>query len=206
MRLGPSALLGLLLSAVATAGPLQGVGRVSVQPGWRLTPNGAFYTSASAVGLPPAAASPGGPVIASSFAYSATDNIEVAIDLILGGELFRFGNDAPLWSVTYGAGAGARFQWALGEWGPFQEVVPSAGLLVGPTLVSVSGGRLQSSHEEAVAGYTASAGVTARVGQTWGVSLEYRFLLARGLVPGVGSINGGGNWLGLGLAWYFPRA
>lgn len=205
MRLGPGALLGLLLSAVATAGPLQGVGRVSVQPGWRLTPNGPLYLSAAAVGLPAAATSPGGPVIASSFAYSATELVEVAIDLFLGGELFHLGNDPAMWSVTYGAAAGVHFQWALGEWGPFQEVVPYAGLLVGPTLVSVSGGRLPSSHEEAVTGYTGSAGLSARVGDTWGVSLEYRFLLARGLVPGVGSINGGGNWLGLGLAWYFPR-
>lgn len=206
MRLGPGALLGLLLSAAATAGPLQGVGRVSVQPGWRYTPNGPFYISTAAAGAPVAAPSRGGPVIATSFAYSATDSIEVAVDLFLGGEQFRVENASSMLSVTYGAAAGVRFQWALGEWGPFQEVVPYAGLLVGPTLVNVSGGPLQGSHEESVTGFIGSAGLTGRVGETWGVSLEYRFLLARGLVPDVGSINGGGHWLGLGLTWYFPRS
>jgi hypothetical protein len=204
VRRSRGALLGLL-SAIATAGPLEGVGRVSVQPGWRLTPNGAFYASAAAAGLPASGSSPGGPVLASSFAYSATDYAEVAVDLFLGGEQFRLGDEAPLRSVTYGAAAGVRFQQALGEWGPFQEVVPYAGFLIGPTLIGVDGGRLSAMHEDVVTGYTASAGVTARLGETWGVCLEYRFLLARGQVPGVGSINGGGNWLGLGLAWYFPR-
>jgi hypothetical protein len=204
VRVGPGLLLGLLLAASPTnAGALEGEGRVSVQTGWRVTPNNTFYESAAAAGFSAAGSSPGGPVLQGSFGYSAAEWVEATIDLFAGGEMLRLVNQAALLSVTYGAAAGARLQWAFDAWGPFREVVPYAGLLLGPTLINVTGGNLPAPREHVVTGYIGSAGVSARLADGWGLSLEYRFLVARGQVPGIGSLNGGGSWLGVGVTWYF---
>jgi hypothetical protein len=76
------------------------------------------------------------------------------------------------------------------------------GFLLGPTLVLESGGGIPETTEELVTGYLGSAGLSAR-SEAFCVSLEYRLLLARGFVPGIGGINGGGSWFGVGLTWWF---
>lgn len=192
------------LPCVAGAGGLVGTGRVSLQPGWRLTPNDTFYASASAVGAPPATLSPGGPALSSSFAYSINDLIELGIDLFAGAELLRLEGQEPLVSLTYGGVVGLRLHWALGDWGPLEDVVPYAGLLGGPVLVYASGGNLAAPSELATTGYMGSLGISARLGDRWGLCAEYRLLAVRGVVPGIGSVNGGGSWLGIGVTWYFP--
>ena len=200
----PAALVLLLVPSLAGAEGLAGLGRVRLQPGWRLTPNDTFFASATAAGAPPVAPSPGGPALFGSFAYSASELIEVGVDLFAGGEFLRLTGREPLLSLTYGGLIGARLHQALGDLGPFREVVAHVGLLAGPTLIYVRGGGLAAPTERLTTGYLASAGIFARIGERWGLCADYRLLLARGMVPGIGGVNGGGSWLGLGVVWYFP--
>ena len=51
--------------------------------------------------------------------------------------------------------------------------------------------------------YSVGAGVEYALSPSWALMLDYRFLLTRGAVPGIGSINGGGSWIGLGVSYLF---
>ena len=106
---------------------------------------------------------------------------------------------APISSITYGALVTLRLQWpGLGS----DLLVPYLALSTGPTLVYVSSPDFDAAEVFSMA-WAGGAGVTLRLGERLGVTIDYRYLLARGAVPGIGSVNGGGHQLTLGLTVFF---
>lgn len=145
--------------------------------------------------------SPGGPQLSGAFSYPVTRNLDVRIDLFAGGELLRLAGQPPLQSVTYGGQLGGRLSWP----DPFGlGISPQLAVLLGPTLVYVSGGGLEQPSESLNTGLAAAAGLSWRLSALWCVELEYKHLLVRGAVPGIGSLNGGGNWFSVGVGRFFP--
>lgn len=216
-------LLSVLLAAASASAqddadeelaPLDGVGRLTIQGGWRLTPNGHFYDSFYALpdyqGVARAPASPGGPFLAGSFAYAVTDFIELGIDLFATGERLRLTGAPTLTNVTYGALVGLRFQTLLDFLTP-QGVVPFAGFAIGPTLVN-SQAEGVGQRELVTQAYVGSVGATFRFSASWGLTAEYRLALARGQsaltnrteFAHLSSFNGGGSWFTLGVTYLWP--
>ncbi len=195
------ALAALLASSTpASAQSLEGSGRVTLTGGWRVTHNEHFRERAEAAGftLTP---SPGGPQAVGTFAYAATSSLEVAIDLFAGAERLRLsGGVDPVTSATYGALIGFRTFWPLGDAG---NVIPNAGLALGPALAWTTGGPEGGTHERIVTAYAASAGLTWRLTDTFGLALDVRYLVARGVVRGISGVNAGGLWAGIGATWFF---
>ncbi|WP_084736452.1 hypothetical protein [Cystobacter ferrugineus] len=222
-------LLGLLLAAVSASAqeeesegvvPLNGVGRVTVQGGWRLTSNNTFFDSFYELpGLECSEGclrdSPGGPFAAATFAYSVSDFIEVGIDLFYTQQQLRLTNAATHTNITYGALLGLRFQGLLEILTP-QGVVPFIGLETGPSLAYslVEGvGR----RESIIQPWVGTVGATVRLSAHWAITAEYRLAFARGHSPyqnkpppsGTGdspyknlaSYNAGGNWFALGVTY-----
>lgn len=202
-------LSALLLCAPALAQPhehvpesLEGVGRISLSAGWRHTPNDLFRRRLTEAGFTPGAPSRGGPALVGEFGYSVNPVIEIAIDLLAGGEQLALEGADTLTSVSYGGLFALRFQTALGGVGPIAQLIPSIGFATGGLLVNVDG-PIEPSEAFAQA-FVLSGGLTARLSASWGVGLTYRFLLARGAVTGIGSINAGGSWATIGVTYFFP--
>jgi hypothetical protein len=204
----------LLATASASAqelAPLNGVGRISLQGGWRLSSNDTFYDSFYALpgneGLERAPPSPGGPFLAGSFAYAVTEFIEIGIDLFATGEQLRLTGAPTLLNVTYGALVGARFQTLLDFLTP-EGVVPFVGIQSGPTLVysQAEGVGRRELFTQAWAG---SVGATFRFSPNWGLTAEYRLAFARGqsafnnrdTYKNLSSFNAAGSWFALGVTY-----
>ncbi|MCP3138007.1 hypothetical protein [Pyxidicoccus xibeiensis] len=204
---------------------LNGVGRISIQGGWRVTSNETLYTSWYGrplnAGLPRAREAAGGPLVVGSFAFAITDMVELGIDLFAtGGRLYlnerEAGSDViterRFETLSFGALVGLRFQTVLPEVGPY-GLVPFAGILTGPSLVSSKrqGDKVQEATTQAWVG---SLGATLRLSPRWGLTAEYRLAFARGPVvhplepgnekPPTSSFSTGGNWLTLGVTYSFP--
>lgn len=201
---------------------LDGVGRITVQAGYRLTSNGTLYDSwygakGPGGGLARAPESNGAPVGAATFAYAVSDLVELGIDLIGTAQnlhLTEAGADdgavnRKVSTVAYGLLVGLRFQGVL-DIGP-QGLVPFAGLLTGPTVISSK--RQGSALKENVAqAWVGSLGATLRLSAKWGITAEYRLMFLRGPVEspdaakwaGPFSFSSGGNWFALGLTYTFP--
>ncbi|HZI12910.1 MAG TPA: outer membrane beta-barrel protein [Myxococcus sp.] len=219
-------LLALLLAAPAAAQEdddavptsLDGVGRISVQGGWRVTSNETLYNrwyGGKASGVPRARDGSGAPVGALTFAYAMSDLVELGIDLFgTAGRLYLNEpgeGDAPpterrIDTVGYGALVGLRFQTVLPEVGPY-GLVPFAGILTGPVLVS-SQRQGESVQEATSQAWMGSLGATLRLSARWALTAEYRLAFMRGPIgppnDRVGSFSGGGHWLTLGVTYTFP--
>lgn len=191
------ALCAGLLLASTTAFAQAGLGRVSLHAGYRYTPNDFFLNSARGQGYL-VRQSPGGPQFTGTFAYAATDSLELAIDLFAGYEALRVEGYDSIQSVSYGALVGGRLFHRFGAF------TPNLGIGIGPTLVNVSGGPLGVPNERVITGYAAVGGVNYRLGDTFGLGLDVRVLLGRGRLSEVGGINAGGIWAGLGATWFIP--
>ncbi|MFP2933381.1 hypothetical protein ACLESO_51185 [Pyxidicoccus sp. 3LG] len=202
---------------------LNGVGRISIQGGWRVTSNETLYKSwygrTENAALPRARESAGGPLFVASFAYAITDMVELGIDLFgTGGRLYLNEplvgepgavSERRIDTLTYGALVGLRFQTVLPEVGPY-GLVPFAGILTGPSLVSSqrAGEDIQETTTQAWVG---SLGASLRLSPRWGVTGEYRLAFVRGPVGPpdaqnrrIGSFSTGGNWFTLGVTYSFP--
>jgi len=213
-------LLVLLLSAAGAsaqdAGPsaLDQTTRITVHGGWRLTPNNTFYegyyTLPDNVGLPRAPESPGGPYVGATFGYSATELVEVGIDLFATGERLQLTGAPPITTVTYGALVGVRFQ-ALLDVLTENGVVPFIGLQSGPVLAfsTVEGVGVR---ETFMQGWAGTVGVNFRLNAHWGIAADYRLVFARAANPfsgrpgltELGSYNAGGSWFSVGVSFFFP--
>ena len=208
--------LASLLAAASTSAqelaPLNGVGRITVQGGWRVSSNDTFYDSFYALpanqGLERAPISPGGPFAAGSFAYAVTDFIEIGIDLFATAERLRLTGAPTLLNVTYGALVGARFQTLLDFLTP-EGVVPFVGIQSGPTLV-YSQAEGVGKRELATQAWAGCVGATFRFSTQWALTAEYRLGFARGQAAfnnrdefkNLSSFNGGGNWFALGVTYF----
>ncbi|NOJ93207.1 hypothetical protein D7W82_08645 [Corallococcus sp. CA049B] len=201
---------------------LDGVGRITVQAGYRLTSNGTLYDAwygakGPGNGLERAPESSGGPLGVATFAYAMSDLVEVGIDLFGTAQTLRLSEPGPdgttvsrkVSTVSYGALLGVRFQGVL-DIGP-QGLIPSAGVLTGPAVISST--REGSSIQERVSqAWVGSLGATLRLSAEWGITAEYRFMLLRGPVEspdaeafkGPFSFSHGGNWFALGVTYAFP--
>lgn len=212
-------LLALLLAAGSASAqdeeplPLNGVGRISIQAGWRVSSNGTFYDSFYALpayqGVSRAPESPGGPLLAGSFAYAVTDFIELGIDLFATGEQLRLTGAPTLTNVTYGALVGLRLQTLLDVLTP-EGVVPFVGFQTGPTL-AYSTAEGVGSRELFTQAWAGTVGATFRFSAHWGLTAEYRLAFIRGQsvfnnkpeFKGLASYNAGGNWFALGVTYFF---
>jgi hypothetical protein len=193
--------------------PLNGVGRITVEAGWRVSSNSTFYDSFYALpayqGVPRAPESPGGPFLAGSFAYAVSDFIELGIDLFATGEQLRLTGAPTLTNVTYGALVGLRLQTLLDILTP-EGVVPFVGFQTGPTLV-YSTAEGVGSRELFTQAWAGNVGATFRFSAHWGLTAEYRLAFARGQsvfnnkpeFKGLASYNAGGNWFALGVTYFF---
>lgn len=200
---------------------LDGVGRITLQAGYRLTSNATLYDAwygakGPGRGLERSAESSGAPVGAATFAYAMSDLVEVGIDLFGTAQNLHLTEplsdgttvSRKLKTAAYGVLVGLRFQGVL-EVGP-QGLVPFAGVLTGPTVVSSTreGSSLQ---EKVTQAWVGSLGATLRLSAHWGITAEYRFMFLRGPVespdtansPGPFSFNSGGNWFALGITYAF---
>lgn len=200
-----------------TSTSLDGVGRISIQGGYRFTSNETFYKSwygqsDEFKALPRAREATGGPLVVGSFGYAINDLVELGIDLFAtGGRLYVNAPEGEqrLDTLCYGALVGLRFQTVLPEVGPY-GLVPYAGILTGPTLVSSkrSGEALQEATTQAWMG---SLGTTLRLSPRWGVTAEYRLAFLRGPVglpdaqgKRARSFSNGGSWFSFGVTYSFP--
>lgn len=187
---------------------LEGVGRLTIQSGWRLTSNNTFYEGyyGPNAGLARGPTSPGGPLVVGSFAYGITDSLELGIDLFATGERLRLTDQPMLSTLTYGALVGLRFQTVL-DLGP-QGLIPFVGVLTGPTL-AFSQFEGQPAQEIMTQAWAGTVGATMRLSERWGLTGEYRLSFVRGPVGALGgrkfgSFNGGGNWFALGVTYVWP--
>ncbi|MBX5483876.1 MAG: hypothetical protein IRZ16_18800 [Myxococcaceae bacterium] len=199
----PRVLLAVALLAASAASAREdptfrtGTGRISIMGGWHYTPND-YFLQRAAEKLVPVKPNRGGPHALGTFAYAASDSIEVAIDLFASSDNHDVPERADLVMVHYGALLGARVFWALGS------LTPNVGFGIGPSLVYV-GGLNAPSAERVITSYAACAGLTWQVSDTLAATVDLRWLLARGYVPAVGSgINAGGGFASIGLTWIFP--
>ncbi len=192
----------LLLAAFLLAGSAhafsEGAGRISVLPGWRYTPNDFFAGSAEAAGFPLEKRSPGGPQLTASFGYMATDSIEVVIDLFGGFESLQLQEFGEVTSVTYGAELLLRGYFEAGDFHPY------LGGGLGPVFAYTTGGDTRKNTERLVTGYVVNAGVSWEVADRLALTLDAKWLVARGLVQDIGGINAGGLWAGIGVTWVLP--
>ncbi|MBN8231907.1 hypothetical protein JYK02_30775 [Corallococcus macrosporus] len=200
---------------------LDGVGRITVLAGYRLTSNGTLYDAwygakGPGNGLERAPESTGAPVGVATFAYAMSDLVEVGFDLFGTAQNLRLtepGSDGAVSrkvsTVSYGILLGLRFQGVL-DVGP-QGLVPYVGLLTGPTVISST--REGSAVQERVAqAWVGSLGATLRLSAKWGITAEYRFTFLRGPVEspdaakfgGPFSFSHGGSWFALGVTYAFP--
>lgn len=181
---------------------IDGVGRISVLAGWKLTPNDWFFSQSAGLGYPAVTRGIGGPQAQASFGYGAIRWLEIAIDLFIGHDRFAIEGYDPITVLTYGALIGVRFTFMDTF---FPGFAPFFGVGVGPTLGYVfTGTHADETHEKLVTGVSANAGVAYRINDSVGLSLEYRFLYARGVFNTSG-VNVGGSWFSLGVVIYFPR-
>jgi len=198
-------------SAQAELAPLNGVGRISVQGGWRVSSNDTFYDSFYALpdyqGVQRAPESPGGPFATASFAYAASEFIELGIDAFITTEQLRLTGAPTLTNTTYGALVGLRFQTLLDFLTP-EGVVPFVGILSGPTL-AYSTAEGAGKREVFTQTWAGTVGATFRFSPRWALTAEYRLAFARGqsafnnngAFKDLASYNAGGNWFALGLTY-----
>ena len=189
---------------------LEGVGRLTIQSGWRMTSNDTlydgYYSAPGREGLVRGPTSSGGPLAVGSFAYAVTDTVELGVDLFATGERLHLTDQPVLNTMTYGALVGVRFQTVLPDFGPY-GLVPFAGILTGPTL-AYSAFEGQTPQEIMTQAWAGTVGATMRLSPRWGVTAEYRLSFVRGQVGSVeqklGSFNGGGSWFALGITYTWP--
>lgn len=186
------------LAAAESPHSMDGIGRISVQGGWRYVPNGYFAGKADAAGSPFLAPSPGGPAVVASFGYGTSEWLEVAIDAFGAYETFELAGNSPFNAWTYGALVGVR-AWAIDR--PFRGLMPWVGLQLGPALATISSPSMPGA-ERLLGGLSASGGVVYRWTDEWGLSAELRWLQARVPVGDIGGANAGGVFFTLGVTHF----
>jgi hypothetical protein len=201
------AVFALLLATGAAAQELrsmEGMGRVSVQGGYKWAPNAPFVQKADEAGHTLEGKLAGGPQFSASFGYAALDWVEATIDLLIGFENFTLKDYEPFASTTYGALLGVRL--AKMDF-PIRGLVPHLGAQFGPVLSFITSKSINSA-EKLNTAYSLNAGLTWRFKEKWGVGFDARYVFATGEIPGAGpggdnlTINAGGLWVSLTLVYF----
>jgi hypothetical protein len=194
-----AALLCATAAGATEAGSIEGLGRITISGGIRLLPNDWFKSHVALEGHPVESWWPLGPQGTASFGYGVLSFLEVNIDLVGAGEGYKLADLPQSTSVTYGALLGARLMKADLF---FEGFTPFAGVQIGPIFSHQSrdDGLVE---ERVVTGFSVVGGLAFRFSHLFGIWAEYRFLLARGVVPELSTgINAGGSWFGIGLSIY----
>jgi len=200
VRLATVALCLLASSGWAQSRSIEGAGRITVGIGPRYVDKTWFAQHAKDAGWPMTDSLPVGPFALATFAYGATSWLEASIDLFGGYDRFTVQGLAPFDSVTYGANLALR---ATKLDVLFKGFSPYLGVGVGPTLVLVTSPS-RTHPESAQVGTTVSAGFTLALADGLGLSLDVRWLLARGFVNDISGVNAGGIIATLGVSFLFP--
>src|SRR5687768_14898462 len=100
-----------LMTGTAAAQTPTGGGRITLFPGYRLGLQNSFYRTAALAGFTRAPGAMGGPALWGTFAYTATQYVEVAIEPFLGTEVLHLAEVPPIRMYTYGVTIGARAQY-----------------------------------------------------------------------------------------------
>jgi hypothetical protein len=194
---------GISFSAWAAEG-LEGAGRATLLAGWRWTPNDYFAGAAASAGYPLLRRSPGGPQVTGSFGYSATDLVEVSLELFGGGEQLKLSQLGTVGSYTYGALIGVHLQQPWRPSWAAHGMISYLGLFIGPAVVDIAP-PAQPLSESVTNAFAAGGGFVLRLSERFGVAFDVKWLVARGTFPNVSGVNAGGLWAGLGVVWLFPR-
>lgn len=194
-------------SALAQEGMgIDGVGRISVVGGFRWVPNWHFKEKAAEAGYPMVPTLEGGASGAVSFGLGVSRFLEVAVEVPLGYHGFQLegpdGTREDFTSFSAGAYLGPRL---VASDVLFKGLLAWAGAGGGGLLTTV-GGRRQEIPERLVLSFTVAGGLTWRITQTYGISLEVRYVNGRNAVAGISGINAGGVWFNAGLTIFFPPA
>jgi hypothetical protein len=191
--------VGLLSSAVF-AETYQGSGRVSLLPSYRLSLQAPFYAAAAKAGYGAPGGLEGGPGLIGSFAYAATDNLEVSIDPFAATEQLTLTEAQPIRVLVYGVNLGLRIlAWFTPDFAGF------IGLHYGPNLIYAGGSTLVTTPESFSQTFGASAGAAWRLSEHWGVFGQYQFSYGGELKTSAGTILGRAHWFSLGVTYYFGR-
>jgi opacity protein-like surface antigen len=188
-------------AAFAQGATVAGRGAVRLLPGWHLAWDDPFQENARAAGLPVTFPRSGGPGGFVSFAWGATEEIEVAVEGYGAWQQYAVAGGKPLDNVAYGLLLGARWIPAISPGGEVEGFLEAGG---GPVLANVTGNPEAVKGEALGTGFMGGFGVSWNVAEPWAVSLGYRYLFARPRAPSPvdGTINAGGHFLLLGVAWH----
>nr|QKW93880.1 hypothetical protein [Vitiosangium cumulatum] len=184
---------------------LEGSSRISLQTGWRYTPNTRFYdgyySQEKNLNLERSGGAIGGPLLGATFAYSPLEWLELGIDLFATYERMQLTGKPGLNAMTLGALVGLRFQKRL-EIGP-AGLVPSVGVLIGPVFAAsyFDGRRSVETAPRTIGG---TVGATLHLSEEWGITFEYRQILAKGEAEKIGVYDAVGNWFSVGMTYQFP--
>jgi hypothetical protein len=179
---------------------VQGMGRITVSGGVRHTPNEYYFNRASEQGRPVQERPSVGPAANASFGYGVLDFLEIAIDGYFAYERFSLSGWAPFSSFTYGGFLGARL--TKMDF-PFRNFVPYVQVMSGATLSIVSSPDVPGT-EKLQPGFAAGAGFTYRILERFGVSFDFKWLMARHFIADLAGMNVGGLWFTVGLTLFFP--
>jgi hypothetical protein len=201
-----SLVAALLLSSVASAQGIDGLGRISLGGGFRWVPNWYLIDKAAAAGTPVIPGISGGPQLNASFGYGVATVLEVSIDLF--GSYETFGLSLPdggvddITSAMYGAAIGGRI---VGSNVFFKGFMPYLQIQAGPLLSNVTS-RQYPTTERVLLGLHASGGATYRFADRYGITLDVRYIYARGALSGLSGINVGGVMFSAMFTIFFPPA
>jgi hypothetical protein len=192
-----SLFIGLCSAQALAFGSIEGFGRITAEAGYRWAPDPHFAAAAAAQGMQVVSA-PGGAQAQVSFGYGATEWLEVSVDVFGAVDSFTLDGQAPYTSAVYGALAGVRL---TQQDVFFQGFMPHLGLAVGPAFASV--GSAASTTDSTQWAGSVNGGFTIRLNPRFGLTFDFRFLMARAYFPGVAGINVGGGFFSVGLTTLF---
>jgi opacity protein-like surface antigen len=200
VRVIAAALLLSAAPAVAAGMGVAGRGVVRLLPGWHLSWDDPFQENARAAGIPLSYPREGGPGGFLGFGYGASEDLELGVDLYGAFRQYRITDDRPLNLGAYGLFMTARWI-PIASSGAGLEAHVQVGM--GPVLGNVTGNS-RVAGESVSTGFLAGTGVSWNVAESWALSLEYRWVLARPLAPESvgGTVGAGGHFLLLGVSWH----
>lgn len=194
--------VALLAGGGAAAEGVDGWGRVSLGGGFRWVPNWWFEGRAAKAGTPVIPGANGGPQATASFGYGVTSLFELNIDLLGSFESIVLqlpdGARQEYLSAVYGAQLGVRLVFPVTK-----ALLPYLSVQTGPLLSNISNAE-NPQLERLLLAFTAGGGLTWRITDRYGLSLDVRYTHARSAIWPISGINVGGVWFGLMFNIFFP--
>lgn len=195
-------LCAFLLAGSAFAGGVENAGRISVGGGVRWVPNWFLAGKAVEANTPLVDHLQFGPSLNASFGYGVMSWLELSIDFFGGWEALAIQNaDGSIGRFNSFMGAGAIGARLVGKrlWGP---VSPWLSVQGGGLFSSLSGPGVEH-QEKFQPSVFAGGGIDINVNNSYGLSLDVRYLYGRNMFPGISSFNAGGVMVTLSFVIFF---